>query len=477
MFKSLRSRLWLTYFLLILVVVSVVSVGVLVALARSNINERAAILRLRVAEASASARLEQASDPGKQRVQAILQNEARRFNLRLAILNTNGVALFDTVPGTKSTDPILSAPLSPNSGNLNQAAVFRDVNGRAWLYTLHALSDGTFLLVTVQRTAFPIRAFFQNEMILPLLEAALLALFVSVLLAIFMARWITGPLQRIRDAARAVAYGPSIPIAEQGPSEVRELARSINEMTHRIQAGQDSQREFIANVSHELKTPLTSIQGFAEAIADGTVSAPEALHQAAEVILHESNRMVRLVMDLLVLARLEAGTADLRSDQVDLAALLKEIAHKFTPQAQKSGVTLTASPVQIPPMLGDGDRLAQVFGNLVDNAIKFSPSGGRVTIDTRLGNGFVEVHIMDTGSGISQADQARIFERFFQTDKSRRGGVGRGVGLGLAIARQIVDAHKGTLSVSSNLGQGSDFVVKLPLVLPGDVTQPGRRKY
>jgi signal transduction histidine kinase len=243
---------------------------------------------------------------------------------------------------------------------------------------------------------------------------------------------------------------------------VKDLAHSINEMTRRVEVSQQSQRDFIANISHELKTPLTSIQGFAQAIQDGTVSAPEALQQAAGVIISEAGRMYDLVMDLLSLARLDAGTADLRTDPVDLNELLNNVADKFIPQARKAQVTLQTRLDPLPTIQGDSDRLAQVFNNLIDNAIKFTPAGGSVQISAApLAKG-VEVKVADTGIGIAPADQQRIFERFYQADKSRRGGSHRGVGLGLAIARQIIQAHGGSLTVRSQPGQGSEFSVRLP---------------
>jgi signal transduction histidine kinase len=237
-------------------------------------------------------------------------------------------------------------------------------------------------------------------------------------------------------------------------------------MSQRVQASQQSQREFVANVSHELKTPLTSIQGFAQAVLDGAAQTPEALQQAAGVIYNEASRMNRLVMDLLSLARLEAGTADLQSAPVNMDLLLRGVVEKFTPQAQAAQVDLREDIHDVPGLIGDGDRLAQVFTNLVDNAIKFTPPGGQVTVTAQPEDGWVTVRVVDSGPGIAPEDQARIFERFYQVDKSRRGGTGRGVGLGLAIAQQIVLAHHGKIWVESQSGQGSCFMVKLPLAKP-----------
>ena len=148
---------------------------------------------------------------------------------------------------------------------------------------------------------------------------------------------------------------------------------------------------------------------------------------------------------------------------LDLNILLGSIVEKFSPQAALAQVKLSAQIKSLPPIQGDGDRLAQVFGNLVDNAIKYTQPGGQVTLRAEQQAGLVVIRVADNGAGIDPEDQKRIFERFFQVDKSRKGGAGRGLGLGLAIARQIVLAHHGDITVESALGKGSAFTVRLPL--------------
>src|SRR5512145_3354804 len=170
-------------------------------------------------------------------------------------------------------------------------------------------------------------------------------------------------------------------ISPAGPHEVQDLTRAFNSMIDRVESSQRSQREFVADVSHELKTPLTAIQGFAQAILDDTADTPEARKQAAQIIYNEAGRMHRMALDLLDLAKLDAGTADLKMSAVDMKALLQSIVEKFTPQAQKAGIRLELNtPEQLPVLIGDGDRLAQVFTNLVDNALKFTPANGQVTL-------------------------------------------------------------------------------------------------
>jgi two-component system sensor histidine kinase ResE len=235
-------------------------------------------------------------------------------------------------------------------------------------------------------------------------------------------------------------------------------------MVGRVESSQRSQRDFVANVSHELKTPLTSIQGFAQALLDETADTPEARRQAAQIIYDEAGRMHRMALDLLDLARLEAGTADLKMSAVDMKVLLQNIIEKFAPQAQRKGVELQLdAPTGLPGLIGDGDRLAQVFTNLVDNALKFTPPGGDVKLSAVKVGAEIEISIADSGIGVSKEALPRLFDRFYQADTARAGGDGHGAGLGLAIVKEIVDAHNGKISVRSELGHGTTFVIHLPL--------------
>jgi signal transduction histidine kinase len=274
---------------------------------------------------------------------------------------------------------------------------------------------------------------------------------------------VVGPLQALAAGARAVArgeYGHTVPVG--GPVEVRELATTFNRMSQQVRAGQQAQRDFVANVSHELRTPLTSIQGFSQAILDGAAGEPQAVAHAAGIIHAEAQRLRRMADDLLELARLDAGQITLRREPVELAALLRACAERLEPRAREAGVALALElPAGLPGVIGDGDRLAQVFTNLLDNALQHTPAGGQVTLSAAAATGGVVVRVRDSGRGIPADDLARIFERFYQVDKSRRRAQG-GAGLGLAIVRELVQAHGGTVSAESAEGLGTTFLVTLP---------------
>jgi signal transduction histidine kinase len=340
---------------------------------------------------------------------------------------------------------------------------------------MSTLPNGDILLVAAPRPRVAGLALFADELLPLFLQGGAIALLLSLALAFLIARWVADPLQKMLSAARDFPGGESAPVRPGGPREVQEVMRAFNSMIGRVSDSQASQREFVANVSHELKTPLTSIQGFAQAILDGTAESPEARRQAVEVILAESSRMHRMVLDLLDLARLDAGTADLKMASVDVGLLLHGVAEKFAPLAKQAGVTISVRADDLPPVEGDGDRLAQVFTNLVDNALKFTPSRGSVTLSARRAGGTLEAEVRDTGVGIAPEALQHVFDRFYQADASRARKERQGAGLGLAIAREIVGAHGGKISVRSQPGQGTAFTLSLPLVQPDAITVISRK--
>lgn len=468
MASTLRSRLWLSYAAVILVALFVVAIGLVIALRSNPLLYRQAVTRIFLAGSAISYRLDQIPNQAVNRAENVLQREAEIRNLRLVVLEKDGSVVLDVGPGRENPLPRLPLPLIPTEQETILARIFRDGKGTSWIYTLHSLENQKYLLVATPQPVLRLRDIFRDEIMGPFLQAALIALLLGVGLSLLIAQWIANPLKQMADAARKMEDGNYRPIPVDGPREVQQLGEALNEMAYKVQSGQQSQREFLANVSHELKTPLTSIQGFSQAIIDGAVQTPEALKNAAGVIYQESSRMFRLVVDLLSLARLEAGTADLQHIPLDLAPLLRSVVEKFQIQAQNARVNLVLEAAPSLVVLGDGDRLAQVITNLVDNALKFTPENGRVTIRAVQQDGSAVVSVSDTGIGIDPQDQPRIFERFYQVDKSRKGGAGRGVGLGLAIAAQIIAAHGGHIRLDSQPGIGATFTISLPLANSDD---------
>jgi len=454
MFSSLRSRLWLSYAFIIVTALGVVAMVLFIYLLRNPLLYRQTTERLKAVQAVVLER-ESQSQP----VSVAAQKASRTFNVRVLLYSKDRQLILDTYSNQE-------VPLSFPEQRLilRKTPIVRDENGASWLYSVEKLPDSTYLVIASPRPRISIFNIFTDDFLPLILQSGLIALLLSLVLAFLFARWIADPLQKVVLAARSLPSTEIKPVETSGPHEIQELTRAFNAMIARMQASQKSQREFVANVSHEMKTPLTSIQGFAQAILDGTADTRDARQKAAQVIYDESGRMQRMVLDLLDLARLDAGTADITMSPVNMFGLLQAVAEKFAPQSQRAGVDIKVDvAANLQTITADGDRLAQVFTNLVDNALKFTPRSGLISLRAWVENTEMLISVMDTGTGIPEQAQAHIFERFYQADPARRGGEKHGAGLGLAIAHEIVQAHGGRISVRSKLGEGTSFDVFLPL--------------
>jgi signal transduction histidine kinase len=267
---------------------------------------------------------------------------------------------------------------------------------------------------------------------------------------------------KVTSGIRAVArgnYDERVPLT--GPSEVRALAQDVNTMADSVQASQRALREFLANVSHELKTPLTSIRGFSQAMHDGTLDTPEERARAARVIDLESRRLLHLVGELLDLSRIESGQQRMEIADVPLSELLAHVEDVFAMRTEEVGLRLEVRREREAIVLADFDRIEQVLGNLIDNALRHSPKDAAVIVGARAGKGaFVELYVSDQGGGIASSDLPHVFDRFY---RSKDETAGSGAGLGLAISREIVRAHGGEIHATSPSGGGTEFTLTLPV--------------
>lgn len=302
-----------------------------------------------------------------------------------------------------------------------------------------------------------------RELIPGLSIALAVAISVAVVAGVWLARSIALPLRQITRAAQAIARGDlrqSIPV--RGRDEVAQLAFSFNTMSAEVERSHRALREFVANASHELRTPLTSIQGFSQALVEGAMPGTEGSLEAGKIINEEAERMRRLVEDLLYLSRVESADVPVAREPVDLTVLLREAARRLQLAADQRDLRVTLDLAPLPIVPGDATQLDRVFGNLVDNAGKYTPPGGAITIRSRALPEAVVVSVHNTGSVIPADDLSRVFDRFYRVDKSRARDV-EGSGLGLAIAKEVVERHGGTISVSSDAAAGTTFTVSLPL--------------
>jgi signal transduction histidine kinase len=300
------------------------------------------------------------------------------------------------------------------------------------------------------------------------------AFLVSVVAAGLLARGITRPLRRITEASEDMArgrYDQTIP--SYGGEEVSRLAKAFNEMAYQVSRSHRTLRDFLANVSHELKTPLTSVQGFSQAMVDGSLQRPEDFAEAGRIINDEAVRMRALVDDLLYLSQVEAGEIVMHFDRLDPNEVLQVTRERLARRADQAGVDLVVQPAYTPQIRADGRRLEQALLNIAENAVRHTPAGGRVTMRSATNNGNVRLAVHNTGSLIPPESLPLLFDRFYQAkqDFSRTQGT---TGLGLAITKEIVEAHGGEIAVTSTTERGTEFVITLPVEPEGSANASTR---
>jgi two-component system OmpR family sensor kinase len=486
MFSTLRSRLIASYVLVIVICLSVtgIVVGLLV------VPQAARLSYLRLAESALPVALRVLSLRNQglsaQEIVNDLDQRSAAGSPRILLATADGEVLADSegawvgrqvdIPAGQEATPAsrvyTQGRLMTRDGLFYYVAVSTTLRGRGG----SGLNADAWYVVLLSRPRQAI-AEVVTSMSVGFLLTGVAALLVSVGVAFLIARSIAKPLQRVTAATEEIArgnYEEKLDITS--PEEMHRLATSFNAMAGEVKASRQAQRDFVANVSHDLKTPLTSIQGFSQAILDGTAGDEDSRQRAAQVIYEETDRMTNLVDSLLDLARIESGQVVMAREPVPLAPLLEECAEKMAPRTRQAGVQLEVAAEGDLVVSGDRDRLAQVISNLLDNALKHTPSGGRINLAASLvtqpqskrgahQDAHVEITVSDTGEGIPPEDLSRIFERFYRGDKSRGKG-SKGAGLGLAIAREIVRAHGGEIRAESLVGLGTRFTVTLPPSTP-----------
>jgi signal transduction histidine kinase len=299
------------------------------------------------------------------------------------------------------------------------------------------------------------------------LLGALGATAVALLIGVILARTISRPVRELTMATEMVAQGAlghQVPVRTR--DELGELAASFNQMSADLAQSTELRRQMTADIAHELRTPLSLIMGYTEALSDGKLDGTPGIF---DILHEEAQHLGRLIDDLRTLSLADAGELSLTQRPVAPLVLLERAASAYAAQAQEKQITLQVQASQeLPPVEVDPDRMAQVLGNLVSNALRYTVAGGEILLSAEhsLGNGAqgpgsLYIHVRDTGAGIAPDDLPHIFDRFYKGDKSRYQEQGES-GLGLAIAKSIIELHKGVLSVESALGAGTVFTIQLP---------------
>ena len=299
-------------------------------------------------------------------------------------------------------------------------------------------------------------------LIILILVVYFIALFFVALSGIFFIQTIVTPVRKINDVARKFSEGEfDVRIESDGrdDDEIAELADSINGMIAEVAATDKLKNDFISTVSHELRTPLTAIKGWGEMLKELDGEDREISRRGTEVIINESERLSKLVEELLDFSRIQSGSMTLRLEKIDVLAELDEAIFVFKERSKRDGIELTYSVPDVPaPMMADPNRIKQVFVNILDNAFKYSEQGGLVNVVAIVDDGTLVIHFADNGCGIAEEDLPNIKKKFYKANLQVRGS-----GIGLAVVDEIIKLHNGVFEINSELGVGTTVTVVFPV--------------
>jgi len=373
---------------------------------------------------------------------------------RLLLVTRSGGVVFDS----EDTATAVPSPTTSNARVISRDnSVFEiqlDIDGTPYVASAALIQPNglpardplgaSFVILARSRAAIDAQA---TGSLLPLLlVSGGVSMLVAILIALLVSRAVARPLTELSDAAEDIARGNySRRVSLRGGDEIGVTGQAFNRMAEAVERARQTQREFLANVSHELKTPLTSLIGFSQALVDGSLETEEEKRRAATVVHEESERVLRMSQELLDLARVETGHISLQPQPIDVGAMLKQELDIIRPRAQERGLNVALETSgELPPGVADPERLHQVLDNLLDNAVKYAPAGSHVLVSAQpLGDGTIEVQVANP-IGEHPPDPERMFERFYRGDPSRSAAPG-GVGLGLAISQELMDVMSGRL--------------------------------
>jgi signal transduction histidine kinase len=387
-----------------------------------------------------------------------------QLDTRVRVLNLQGTVLIDSAQGATtsdlSSDPLVRRALQGEYASRSDTTSDTPTVAVAMPVLIEGRTIGVAYLSQSLRDVLTVL----NDLRVRLVLATLIALALSVLVGWWLSQRITRPVQRLTTAAEAVAQGNfDQTVQVNSRDELGRLSHTFNDMTTRLQAARQMQVDFVADVSHELRTPLTSIKGTLETLRAGAVDDLEVRDRFLGTVEAETDRLIRLVNDLLILSRADSAALNLSRKPTDMDRLVQAMADRLTEQARALDLTLRVEIAPDAPLAwADADRIEQVLRNLIDNAIKYSRPGGSITLRvSAMPDRLVLVQVIDQGIGIPADELPRVGERFYRADRARSRG---GHGLGLAIAQSLVRAHGGELWLDSEEGVGTTASFTLPIV-------------
>jgi len=478
MFKTLKSRVIATYLLVVFISILVASVVFMFFLAHNHRDtERYDLVREATAVAREVSRvnnllgfLVQEEIPGPDRpqrlIQGILDSEAAVIKAKLFVVDQEGKVVVQARrrPLLGIREPGLPRRLMTKSVPTAGDRSFSRFGKEYLIVSAPTMIDRDTPGFLMAMKAVGEMGSVASSLVWYMVLAGAIAFAAATLVALYFSNAVSRPVRAVAAAARKMAAGDyDQKVESTGSDEISELADDFNIMAERVRTTYRLQRDFVGDVSHELRTPLTSIEGFSQALLDGVASSEEERQRSLAIINEESKRMVRVLNDLLLLSEIDAGGLHPEKRPVDVMDLMRKIASLFHGRAEQGGIDLR---VDVPPvamtMQTDPDRLERVLTNLLDNAFKYTGSGGTIVLSASKAPGSVSISVADTGLGIAAELLPQIFDRFYRVEKSRSTKHG-GAGLGLSICKELVETLGGSMQVQSLEGKGTTFTVTLPL--------------
>lgn len=402
------------------------------------------------------------------RASTLLDSTAADIEGRVLLIDMDGKVQMDTLSALEGTR--ISAPeaVTVLTGAESIAYGIHPVgNGTegdyAALCAAAVMQDGhllgTVLLISPVTELRQAILTVEHQLLTVFMGVAASALAAAFLFAVAL----TAPVKALTSAIRRMGRGDlSARVQVKASGEMRELAESYNAMAEKIENFDRSRSQFVQNASHELKTPLATMKLLLENLIYQPDMPPELRVEFMQDMNHEIDRLSGIITDLLTLTQMDSQETGVQSAPVDFSALCTESVHALVPAAENAGLHLETRIGEDVCLMGDTSKLGQVVYNLIDNAVKYTPQGGRVTVTLAADGGEAVLSVRDTGIGIPPEDAKHIFDRFYRVDKARSRATG-GTGLGLSIVRQMVQLHGGTITVDSTPGEGSVFTVRLPM--------------
>ncbi|BCI61508.1 sensor histidine kinase [Solibaculum mannosilyticum] len=397
--------------------------------------------------------------------QQALENFQLKENVELMVIGSDGVPLLSSTGFPPDTSqPMDDYETAKNSnGNRIGSTEFNLTSGEhVMAYTaLLSRSENTQNLRAI-RMVVSLEPTDQQVFII---VAILLAVGIAIILFVIMSgsyfiSSIVTPVRNIGQTARRIALGDfDARLQKKYDDEIGDLCDTINYMASELSTNERMKNDFISSVSHELRTPLTAIKGWGETLMDPSLVDPETFQKGMSVIVSESERLSGIVEELLDFSRIQSGRMTLKMERIDILAELGEAVVMFRERSRRENIELLYhEPEILPPVVGDRNRLKQVFVNILDNAFKYSDPGGRIRVDACEINCMIQVVISDSGCGIPAKDLPRIKEKFYKANHTRRGS-----GIGLAVVDEIVSLHGGSLDIRSTEGVGTDVIIRIPV--------------